>query len=222
MVEQDLSRYKIVLLESRETRLEQIENLLGQRHILLVFLGLSSIVELLIGLLLLLLLLWVLLLLGILLLGALLLPTILRGSTKRIRSVVMRLSILLLVVGLVWRGITCGWVCSAAGQVNIHSPLVLLGMILQAKLLTNLFDGRLDLLDMVDRVVTFADDDMKMRLAILLGVLDALGDNLFCFFDELAVEIYGIAIDAADGIVLAEDIVRGLFVELIGFGGVVL
>lgn len=63
---------------------------------------------------------------------------------------------------------------------------------------------------------------MKVSLTGLLCILDALGHNLLCLFYKLTVQINGIAIDAADSIVLAEDVIGGLFVVVVCFGGVLL
>lgn len=46
----------------------------------------------------------------------------------------------------------------AAGQIDVDPTGVLLGGILQAEFLADLFDARLDLLDMAGGMVTLADD----------------------------------------------------------------
>lgn len=152
-----------------EARLENVKDLLCQGHI---FLGFASIVELLLGLLLLLLVLLlstILLLLlllstpGLLLLGLLLLlPSVLRSSAERVRSVVVRLSILLLVVVLGAASVVCGWVCGASSQVNVHATFILLGVVLEAEFAADVFDCGLDLLNVVDGVITFADNAVEL------------------------------------------------------------
>jgi len=67
-------------------------------------------------------------------------------------------------------------------------------------------------------VVSLADDHVEVRLAVLLGVADALLEDLLGLFDELAVQVDGVAVDFADGVVLAEDELGGLLVVLVGFG----
>jgi hypothetical protein len=69
-------------------------------------------------------------------------------------------------------------------------------------------------------VVSLADDHVQVRLAVLLGVANALLEDLLGLFDELAVKINGVAVDFADGVVFAEDELGGLLVVLVGFGGV--
>lgn len=73
---------------------------------------------------------------------------------------------------------------------------------------------------MVGGVVSLANDHVQMRLSTLLGVADALLENLLGFFDVLAVQVDGIAVDFAHGVVLAKDKLRGLLVVLVGFGSV--
>ena len=51
-----------------------------------------------------------------------------------------------------------------------------------------------------------------MGLALRLGVLDALLQDVLGLFYELAMQIDGVPIYSADRVILAEDEVRGLFV----------
>jgi hypothetical protein len=95
-----------------------------------------------------------------------------------------------------------------------------LSVVLQAEFAANLLDARLDLLHVVHGVVSLADDHVQVRLAVLLGVANALLEDLLGLFDELAVKINGVAVDFADGVVFAEDELGGLLVVLVGFGGV--
>lgn len=93
----------------------------------------------------------------------------------------------------------------ATSEIDVHPPCVFLRGILQTELLTDLFYTRLDLLDVVDRVVSFAYYDVEVILAILLRVADALLEDLFGLFDELTVEINGVVCDTPVRVVLAED-----------------
>jgi hypothetical protein len=105
-------------------------------------------------------------------------------------------------------------------QLNVHATLVVLSVVLQSEFAADLLDARLDLLHVVHRVVSLADDHVQVRLAVLLGVADALLEDLLGLLDELAVQVDGVAVDFADGVVLAEDELGGLLVVLVGFGGV--
>lgn len=58
---------------------------------------------------------------------------------------------------------------------------------------------------------------IEMGLPIALRILDALSDNFLGFLDKLAVEVDGVRVDPADGVVLTEDVVRGLVVVIVGF-----
>lgn len=165
------------------------------------------------------------LLLGLVVL--LLLPTVLHllllarvAARHRVGSGVVRLAVLrmlrlvLLVVVVVrhLRRSVAGWL-----QFDVHATFVVLGVVLQSKFAADLFHTRLDLLYMVHRVVSLADDHVEVRLSILLGVADALLENLLGFFDKLAVQVDGVAVDFANSIVLAENVLGGLLVVLVGF-----
>lgn len=67
-------------------------------------------------------------------------------------------------------------------------------------------------------MVALADDDVQVRLAARLVCADALLENALCFFDELAVEIDAVGVDAAGGVVLAEDVFGGLSVVFLDLG----
>ena len=103
-------------------------------------------------------------------------------------------------------------------QLDVHATLVVLSVVLQAKFTADLLDARLNLLHVVDGVVSLADDHVQVRLAVLLGVADALLEDLLGLFDELAVQVDGVAVDFADGVVFAEDELGGLLIVLVGFG----
>jgi hypothetical protein len=71
-------------------------------------------------------------------------------------------------------------------------------------------------------VVAFAHDYVQVRLASALCVANSLLENFFCFFDKLPVQVDSITCNLPDGIVLAEDIFRGLLVVLVGLRSVFL
>lgn len=119
--------------------------------------------------------------------------------------------------GLLGRGRRIG---TAALEVDVHAAGVLLGRVLEAELPADLLDAGLDLLDVVGRVVALADDDVQVRLAVLLGVADALLEDVLGLLDELAVQVDGVVGDAALRVVLAEDVVRRLLVVLVHLGRV--
>ena len=60
-----------------------------------------------------------------------------------------------------------------------------------------------------------SDLHVEVSLACGLSVSDALLENILGFFDELAVQINGVSIDPADGIIFPEDVVGRLFVVLV-------
>jgi hypothetical protein len=97
-------------------------------------------------------------------------------------------------------------------QIDVDPALVLLGIVLQSQLATNLLDLGLDLLHVPDTVVPLAHNDVQMPLARLLRVSDALLQNLLGFLDELAVQVDGVRVYAAHGVVFAENVLGGLFV----------
>ena len=145
-----------------------------------------------------------------------------RVSTRhRVRSSVVRLAVLrmlrlVLVVVVVVRHLrrsVAAWL-----QLDVHATFVVLSVVLQAEFAADLLDARLDLLHVVRGVVSLADDHVEVRLAVLLGVADALLEDLLGFFDELAVQVDSITVDFADGVVFAEDELGGLLVVLVGFG----
>ena len=77
--------------------------------------------------------------------------------SKRIGSLVLGLSMMRLVVllGLTISSRRDG--CSTS-EVDVDSAFIVLGVVLEALLLADLLDARLDLLDVVDRVVALADN----------------------------------------------------------------
>jgi hypothetical protein len=158
----------------------------------------------------------------------LLLARIPAGSRHRVRSRMMRLPVLrvlrLMLLAVIevrhLRRRTTMLSSSALSQININPSLVLLGVILQSQFPTDLLDFGFDLLHMPNTMIPLADDNVQMPLACLLGVADALLQNLLCFFDELPVQVDGVGVDAADGVVFAENVLGRLFVEGVGFGGV--
>lgn len=117
-----------------------------------------------------------------------------------------------------WRG--C--ICRTTGQVDVDSSLVGFSVVLQAQLLTDPLHPRLDLLNMVRAVISFADDDMEMCLSCGLRVFDAFFKDILRLFDELPVQVYGVGGDAPFGIVLAKDELGGLFVVGLHLGAMLL
>jgi uncharacterized membrane protein YedE/YeeE len=181
---------------------------------------LDSVVLLVFRLLVLHLLLWLVLLLLTAVLHLLLLARV--ATRHRVRSSVVRLAVLcvlrLVLVAVVkvrhLRRSVAGWL-----QLDVHATLVLLSVILQSEFAADLLNARLDLLHVVHGMVSLADDHVEVRLAVLLGVANALLKNLLGFFDELAVQVDSVAGDFAHGIVLTENELRGLLVVFVGFGG---
>jgi len=167
----------------------------------------------------------------LLLLVVLLLPTILHlllariPARHRVRSRMMRLPVLrmlrLMLLSIIeMRHLRRLPSMPALPQININPALVVLSVVLQAQFPADSLDFGLDLLHMPDAVVSLSDDDVQVPLAGLLRVADALLEDLFGFFNELAVQVDGIRVYAADGVVFAEDVLRGLFVVLVCFGRV--
>jgi hypothetical protein len=109
-----------------------------------------------------------------------------------------------------------------AGQINIHSSFVGLGLVIQSHLLTNLFNPRFDLLNVLWTVVALTHDNMEMGLSLRLRSAYPCLQNLLCLFNELAVKIYGVSGHAVGGVVLAEYELRGLAVVLIHLCSVLL
>jgi len=122
---------------------------------------------------------------------------------------------------------------SSTSEVDVDSTFVVLGMVLEALLLADLLNTRLDLLDMVDRVIALADNaasnirdvhiaanledysHMQMILAGTLCVLDSLFQNLFGLFHKLTVKVNCIPIDSSYSIVLTEDVLGCLSVVVV-------
>lgn len=73
---------------------------------------------------------------------------------------------------------------------------------------------------MLGTVIPLPHNNMQMTLSLLLRRPNPGFEDMFRFFYELAVEIYGITGNAIGGIVFAEDVVGGLFIVLIYFCGV--
>jgi predicted neutral ceramidase superfamily lipid hydrolase len=78
---------------------------------------------------------------------------------------------------------------STALEIDVYSSFVGFGVILETEFATDLFDSWFDLLDVPWGVVAFADDDVKMILAVGGGVFYAFFEDVFGFFDELTVEV---------------------------------
>ena len=132
---------------------------------------------------------------------------VLRIIAHRIRRLVMRLAVvlmlrllMLLVIVAVLRP------CMTALEIHVDPAFVIMGVVLQALLPTDLLHLWLDLLDVIWAVVAFTHDHVKMSLACRLRVLDPLFDNLLGLFYKLAVKINRVACDFADCIILTEDV----------------
>jgi hypothetical protein len=164
------------------------------------------------------------LLLLVVLLAVLLLPAILHlllllariPARHRVRSRMMRLPILrmlrLMLLAVIesrhlWRPMP-----TALPQINVNPALILLSIILQPQLPTNLLNLRFNLLHMPNTMVPLPHNNVQMPLPRLLRVPDALLQDFFRFLDELAVQVDGVGVHAADGVVFAENVLGGLFV----------
>jgi len=146
-------------------------------------------------------------------------------ARHRVRRGMMRLPILrmlrlMLLAVIERRHLRRTMPAAALSQINVNPPLVLLRVELQPQLPAHSFHPRLDLLHMPGTVVALANDDVQMRLPRLLGVADALLEDLLGLLDELAVQVDGVGVDAADGVVFAENVLGRLFVVVVCFGGV--
>lgn len=143
------------------------------------------------------------------------------AARHRVRSLMVRLAVLR-VLRLVLLAIVelrhLRWSIAAGLQLDVDATLIVLRVVLQSKLAADLLHARLDLLHVVGRVVSLADNDVQVILSVLLGVADALLEDFLGFFDELAVQVDGVAVDFSYGVVLAEDEFGGLLVVLVGFG----
>lgn len=137
-----------------------------------------------------------------------------RGLVVRLAVVAMLWLVVLLVV------VTRHLLPMAASEVDEQPSFIVLRVVLQAQLAAYLLYARLDLLDVVWAVVSFADDDVKVRLAGRLCVSDSLFDDFLCFFHVLAVQIDGVASDFSYSVVLAEDELGSLLVYSVGLGSV--
>lgn len=114
------------------------------------------------------------------------------------------------------------WLLAVSAKINVHPTLILLSSVLQPKLLTDLFNPWLDLLDVSRAVVTLANDHMQVRLSLLTSISNPLLQDLLCLFDILTVEVNGICRDLTNSVVFSEDEFGSLLVEGIGLCGVLL
>lgn len=108
----------------------------------------------------------------------------------------------------------------AALEIDVYPPSIILCAIPEAQLATELLYLGLELLNVVGRVVTLADNSVQVRLASSLIRADALFENALRLLDELAVEVDAIGVDTAGSVVLAKDVVGRLAVVLVHFGTV--
>lgn len=56
---------------------------------------------------------------------------------------------------------------------------------------------------------------MQMRLPVLLRIANSRLENVFCLFYKLPVQINRVVRDTPCGIILAEDVIRGLFIVVV-------
>lgn len=103
-------------------------------------------------------------------------------------------------------------------KINIHPPLIRLGLILQSQVPTNLFHPRLNLLHMINTMVPLAHNHVQMRLALTSSLSYPFLEHVLCFFDEKPMEINGVGSDAVAGVVCAEYVVSRLLVVLVHLG----
>ena len=59
--------------------------------------------------------------------------------------------------------------CGSALEIDVHASCVLLGHVLQPEFLAHLLDTGFDLLDVVDGVVSLANDTMRQLAKLLFG-----------------------------------------------------
>lgn len=104
------------------------------------------------------------------------------------------------------------WYRVSALEVDVYPSSIVLCTILEPQLATQFLHLGLELLNVVGRVVTLADNSVQVRLAPGLIRADALLENALRLFDELAVQIDAIGFDTAGGVVLAEDVIGRLVV----------
>lgn len=140
-----------------------------------------------------------------------LLSSMLLLTTVRVPSVLLLLLLLAAAVLSRLQGLS-------ALQVDVYPPSILFGPILQAQLPTQLFDLWLDLLHMARRVVALAHNRMQVLLPAGLGRPDALLQDSLCLFDIESVEVDGVLVHFAGGVVLAEDVVGCLAVVVVSLG----
>lgn len=146
---------------------------------------------------------------------------VIRRVAHRVRGLVVRLAVVAMLWLVVLLVVVARHLLSmTASEVDEEPSLIVLRVVLQAQLAAYLFHARLDLLDVVWTVVSFADDDVKVRLAGRLCVSDSLFDDFLGFFHVLAVQIDGVASDFSYSVVLAEDELGGLLVYSVGLGSV--
>lgn len=103
-------------------------------------------------------------------------------------------------------------------EVDVNSPGILLRLIPQPKLTAYLLNLGLDLLHVVCRVVSLADDGVQVRLPARLVRADTLLEDALRLLDELPVQVDAVRLDAAWRVVLAEDVVRRLTVVIVHLG----
>ena len=108
----------------------------------------------------------------------------------------------------------------AALEVDEHSSRILFSAKLESQLAAHLLHLGLDLLHMLCRMIALANNDMKMRLPSSLVLSNTRLENSLRFFDELAVQIDAVPLNAAGCVVRAEDVFGRLAVVVVHSRGV--
>ena len=110
-------------------------------------------------------------------------------------------------------------ICRSTLQINIHPTLICLRLVLQSQLPTHLLHSRLNLLHMVNAMVTLSHNHMKMRLPLPPCNFYPFLEHIFGFFDEETVQVDRVGCDAVAGVVGAEYVVARLLVVLVHLRG---
>jgi hypothetical protein len=165
-------------------------------------------------------------LLTVVLSGMLLLTTVLLSApslaTMLLSTMLLTAVLARIAAAAILRVLRRRWhlVHGAALKIDVDPALVLLGLVLESQFTADLLDAGFDFLDVVARVISLADDDMKVVFASAAGGFDAFFEHVLCFLDEEAVQIDCVVLNAPICVVLAEDVVARLTVVLLHFGGV--
>ncbi len=105
----------------------------------------------------------------------------------------------------------------AALEVYVNTTLIFFGLILQSKVAADLFDPGFNLLHMIAAVIPLAHNDMQVIFASTSRSFDALLKHILSFLNKQTVQVDGIVLHTAIGVVLKEDEVPRLTVVLLHF-----